>query len=1052
MSLKHFFLLLPLLWIRKVILWFLVVSVLLGLLLYVAANSPWLVRKAAEHFAPAYHISYSRIDGNPLTGIEIEDITYKQKPVAKHIALQWNPNALLHKEIKVDHVRIEALDVKSVEEMIADFGGKEESSSESFDFSIRLQRASVDLLPFERFGVAFDKVALDATDILYASDRLALGKTVLEVDSNITNIHASVALKKGVVEVERLDVQALDIKALKALAAQVGSDAGSLQEDNASSKRVAFMPTAVHLKSLSLDIAPVVYEPLKIESATVNAKGLLFDIEKMLLEEGRVTLEAESNVAKLMHRGKIEQNALQGEIKIIPTEYLFSRYDLPLSKDAIGSIDVKLDANKERLVAQIDKKIEALLKAESEHLNVDIERLQSTIRYEIGTSILHAKTDINLSSPYAKKVTISNSVEVSEDISYHGKVYIPFISGVEAKFVKPLENLSLSYKGNTQSIESQIDSKMFEGTFSSQDFKSAQLHLLSKGNIKLAEFVSLPKELNASEASIVVDVPLHFEQNGSYEGEVKIVSNLADIDANVSYGDVLHLKALVDAKEESLLRAYNKDIKWDALMPLGIDATLLQNNLKVSLQAKKLHIKADYDLHTTAVKGQINMGSMQADIEGIAQKEIVFHSTVTTLSSLMQSLSDIYNLGSIPKIEGSAKLSMVLKELKEANLVLHAPEVRYHTDYKNITSITDIDLHLYYQDGELLLQKYNLVYEKEKIFATKPSTVTYKESQLTLKPLWVNDALKAEGTYSIETQEGNITLKAKSLPIVHEWVDMHTAVDLLAKRDGNSTHIKGEVTLLGGNILYDISQKRFASDSDIVIVQEMKKEKETPFMEMLRVGLSVKSKKPLVYKKGDIDLQAHADLSMHKVEHGELLVLGSVTLLEGGSYMFQGKKFVLDESFVYFTGNPSKPLLDIKVKYKALNHLVTIAIRGSADLPDISFSSKPSLTKEQILSLILFDTEAGAGTNSGDEMMKMMGGAMAKSALNNMGIKIDHLVLGAGNSVEVGKKISDNITIIYVNDTVSEVKLKYRHSEHLESVIGASEKSESYDMIYKIDF
>jgi len=77
---------------------------------------------------------------------------------------------------------------------------------------------------------------------------------------------------------------------------------------------------------------------------------------------------------------------------------------------------------------------------------------------------------------------------------------------------------------------------------------------------------------------------------------------------------------------------------------------------------------------------------------------------------------------------------------------------------------------------------------------------------------------------------------------------------------------------------------------------------------------------------------------------------------------------------------------------------------------------------------------------------------MAKSALNDLGIKLDHLVLGEGNSVEVGKKLTNKITIIYVNDIVSKVKLKYEHSPRTESVIGASEESQSYDIIYKRDF
>ena len=85
-------------------------------------------------------------------------------------------------------------------------------------------------------------------------------------------------------------------------------------------------------------------------------------------------------------------------------------------------------------------------------------------------------------------------------------------------------------------------------------------------------------------------------------------------------------------------------------------------------------------------------------------------------------------------------------------------------------------------------------------------------------------------------------------------------------------------------------------------------------------------------------------------------------------------------------------------------------------------------------------------------MMKMMGGAMAKSAFSNIGVELDHLVLGAGNSVEVGKNLTDEITIIYINDVIPVVKLKYEHSSRMESVISADEESQAYDIIYKWDF
>ncbi|MDQ7085533.1 MAG: translocation/assembly module TamB domain-containing protein [Sulfurovum sp.] len=160
----------------------------------------------------------------------------------------------------------------------------------------------------------------------------------------------------------------------------------------------------------------------------------------------------------------------------------------------------------------------------------------------------------------------------------------------------------------------------------------------------------------------------------------------------------------------------------------------------------------------------------------------------------------------------------------------------------------------------------------------------------------------------------------------------------------------------------------------------------------------------------------------------------------------------LCQSFVYFTGNMNNPLLELSIKYQSLNHLITIFITGSANNPNIQFSSKPSLTKEEILSIILFDSDIGAGSNSAEDMMRMMGGAMAKSALSNLGIKIDSLVFGKNNSIEIGKKLTNKMTIIYINDIVSEVKLKYDHGKHTQSILGASEESESYDIMYKRDF
>ena len=118
---KNFLLLAPLLWLRKIVLYLLGIAITLGVLVYFIANSPWVIRTAADAFAPDYNISYSRIHGNVLTGVEIENLTYSEKPLAKHITLKWNPNGLIQKKIIVNNIVINHANIDTIKALIDSF-------------------------------------------------------------------------------------------------------------------------------------------------------------------------------------------------------------------------------------------------------------------------------------------------------------------------------------------------------------------------------------------------------------------------------------------------------------------------------------------------------------------------------------------------------------------------------------------------------------------------------------------------------------------------------------------------------------------------------------------------------------------------------------------------------------------------------------------------------------------------------------------------------------------------------------------------------------------
>ena len=1050
---------------RKIIVYLLITAIVFGLVLYFIVNSALIVRKVANTYAPDYNISYSRIHGNVLTGVKIEDLAYNEDSLAKHITLKWNPAGLFKKTIIVNTLQVEKANVDTIKTLIASFSSADNnesnqtSTSESLNIGVKVDQLSLTLEPFVEQGIRISDVMLDIKDVAYTNDNVDVRALYLQVDTNVTDIVLDASLKDGRVNVRELTIKDIDALALQTLFIPDSnesnvSDVSVTKEDNPSKDEQVnpLIPKWIHLEKLKVSFLPLVHDPVDIKHLNLTGRDAVFDVQKLLLEKASLDLNTSTNLSDIHYKTMVKDNKLIGKVNFKPKKALFKLYELPIRREAIGDILFDLHVSEEEVITDLKIEMKQLLKAGKDDFNLDIDSLSSHVVYDIKEGSMQADSKVLLTTPYAKDVLVTNLFKMSENISYSGQIDAKQLIGVDAKFVKPLNNLQIKYEGDTESINIDIESDNLQGTFTSSDFKKAELHLESKEELVLNEFIELPAELNQTKVNVVIDAPISFEENASLVAYAKINSNVVNMDATISYKETLQVKALSHIPEESLLRSYSKELKWDSLNPIRAEVELLDDAVESVLTAGSLAAKAHYDLNSTKVKGKITLDGLHADISGIADQNLTIHTKINSITSLIESVKGIYALEDIPPVKGSADISVKLTELKTVDMALKSPEIMYQADRKTAHYMNDIDLVMNMQDQKVVLKRYALTYAGQKLFSTKPSTVLFNDQNVSIEPLWLNDQLQVEGKYDLKAKKGTITAEAEKLHIAHEIVDLDSSIDIKTVLDGNTTSVNGKVILLGGNIHYDLSQKTFASDSDIIIVQDMKEQEASPFMDNLSASVQIKTQKPLMYKKGNINIKADADLIVYKAEQSELMVLGSVEILEGGSYIFEGKKFVLDKSYVYFTGNPNKPLLEASVKYKSLNHLITIMVSGSADAPNINFSSKPSLNKEQILSIILFDSEGGAGTNSGVDMMKMMGGAMAKSALSDLGVQVDHLVLGAGNSIEVGKKLTDEITIIYVNDEVSSVKLKYEHGKRTESVIGVSEESQSYDIMYKRDY
>ncbi len=1040
-------------------------TLLSGLLLFVMSNSTYVTQQFFAQIAPQYKLHYKKIEGNLYTGVTLEEVRFEDAPLAKKITLKYNPNALLYKELQITRLQIKDANVDTIKAFIATFQNdtrnKKEEATEDIPrigLSIKARDIELSTLPFVEHGIAVDKAVIKAESLGFDLDAYRSIKAdgvEGEIVSNLGKIIVSGALHNRVLKLKDLSLLDIDSETIRKL----------LQKDHIGSQKKVQSQSDTEVLAPPFDevliahgratLKPTDYHEIAIRQMALDAKRLDILLKAPVLAKlGTLSLDLSTDIAEGNYQGRITDNVLIGKVLLKPHNALYKKYALPLRSNAIERITADINASQERITALITTRAKQLLKVKQGELNLDIDRLHSKLIYELSSGVLRAESEARVDTPYAKAIHIDNALYYDGNLSYSGELIAKNIEQIDPRLRSLLEALHLRYKGTSKSLHTRLESKYLKGRLDSDDLLHGTLHLENKKAIKVSSLISLPAELNSSVIHhLQVDAPVNFKAPMQTAPHILLNSDLIHADLSGSYDKDMKLQWILTVPKRALLRAYQPRIRWENLSPLKIDGTLDAKRVLLNIGSKVLKGSVRYGLKQGGVDAKADINGLKLTAKGKLQEKVTISTKISSIKAFDHTIQGLYRLDTaLPPIEGSISIDAAITRMKDAVLTLKSPKLLYVPKRGKKQRIDDIALQMSLKDSELTIPSYRLTYNKQKFFATKPSRVLFKETQITLPAFWVNDTLKVSGAYDLKKQAGAVVAKADRFHIKDAVADIYTKINIEALFKGIDTTVKGKITLLGGSVSPDVQGKSFATDSDIIILQEMKKQNQSSFMEHLSVMLQVDAQVPIVFKQPDTYVRLKPDLTILKEPGGKLLYLGQVELLEGGYYRFQDKKFVLKKSYVYFTGDVNKPLLDIKATYQSLKYLITITVTGTPAAPNINFSSSPSLTREQILSVILFDSEEGGDTHSGDEMMRMMGGAMAKAALSDLGVKVDHLVFGENGSIEVGKKLTKKITVIYINGDEPQIKLKYKHGKHTESVIGVSQKSESYDIIYKGDF
>jgi translocation and assembly module TamB len=182
--------------------------------------------------------------------------------------------------------------------------------------------------------------------------------------------------------------------------------------------------------------------------------------------------------------------------------------------------------------------------------------------------------------------------------------------------------------------------------------------------------------------------------------------------------------------------------------------------------------------------------------------------------------------------------------------------------------------------------------------------------------------------------------------------------------------------------------------------------------------------------------------------------IGGEANMVRGSYSFAGTRFELTRGRINFDENvPIDPRLDIAAESKQNGLDVVVKVQGSAQEPEISFTSNPSLPEEEILARLLFggsitDLSATDVLQLGAAVASLRGGG-GMDPINQFrtAIGLDRLrivgadpALGRGTAIALGKNIGRRFYVEIITDGhgYSATELEFRVTSWLSLLASVS--------------
>ncbi len=607
------------------------------------------------------------------------------------------------------------------------------------------------------------------------------------------------------------------------------------------------------------------------------------------------------------------------------------------------------------------------------------------------------------SSLFAAKTqaTISATITYDNQLRYQASGTINNAPYTDALNYEAYKRFAYTLSGDMHTLEANLSNPTLQARLHLEEFRR---FVVDVAPFKVAAL--LPQAPDDMEASL--------QARGDFnQAKIHLYSNYLQADATATPVHV-HLRG-------KFLRDY-EDIRLTKLGRITLDGDYERFRLSTAL------FRARFDKE---LRGRLTFASAKLSV---AKEATRYHIELTTssLKRFAADLAKLYPAIRLQKIDAKAK---ALIDYDTASTRYSATLEAKGFRGKKLNLLEYANLALHGNKDKLTIDYYAFVYNHHGFYATKPSTFLFKDHRIEAA-LWLEDAIKITGFFDTKAKEGRFQAHTDryTYSSIEGRVMLRGAIQ--AHIHQKRTDITGSIWLLGGVITYRPKKTRVVKDKDIIIVDEIQV-RDDYFTDNVSLNIHIDSTKPILYKIPGLYVLLRPDILLYKEYQKPLQVLGLVKIIRG-KYDITGGYLDILPSQLSFFGPPTDPMLELHLRTKKDRYTIFIDVAGDVENPVLSFSSEPYLKQNEILSLLAFGSGGGVlgGALGGARFTSMLSNLFVKDLLATFGIKLDTLSLITsknGLGFEVGTHITDKISIVYKNDEISTVIIRYQVNGHVET-------------------